>query len=64
MINPNPYDDREFTEASNDVQSMLPGDLNRLWKAGASLDDIANEFAMAIENSDIGVRVRVEISER
>lgn len=46
--NPNEYDDDAFLQAGNAFQSSTH--IQRLWQAGATLDDIADEIATYIEN--------------
>lgn len=53
IINEHEYDDAEYTEASMACVDEVSEVLNRLWKAGASLDNIANDLTAAFHNSDI-----------
>jgi hypothetical protein len=50
-VNPNDYDDEAFIEASNEFQGDATEMFERLWKAGASADDIVNEINTALANA-------------
>lgn len=50
MDNPNEYDDGVYTEVLMELEDEVGGLVERLWKAGASVDDIRNEFASSLNN--------------
>lgn len=52
MPNPNEYDDDAFLEASNGFQGSVTQSIDKLWAAGASMEDIQGEWENALENSD------------
>ena len=52
MPNPNEYDDEAYTEAANHFQNVVTPAIDKLWRAGAEVTDITNEFNTAFDNSD------------
>lgn len=52
MANPNPYDDEAFVEASNAMTRGIASLAVALWKAGASVGDIANEIETGVQNAE------------
>ena len=49
--NPNEYDDGAYSEAAMEVSDEVDDLVQRLWKTGASADDIRNEFSDALRNA-------------
>ena len=52
-MNPHDYDDDAFVEASNEFQGYAVEMFERLWKAGASAEDIVNEINTALAEAGI-----------
>lgn len=50
MDNPNEYNDAAFTEASSRLTYGVSELLDAAWKAGAGLEDIADDLTTAFEN--------------
>lgn len=46
-VNPFDYDDDEYTQATIELQHAI----SRMWAAGATEENIANEVENAIENA-------------
>jgi hypothetical protein len=48
--NPNAYDVQGIAAAHDSLQSVLPPQLDKLWKAGATLEDIEASLAVAVQS--------------
>lgn len=54
MENPNEYDDATFTRVSMQLQSELSPLLDEFWSTGASIVNVEEELASALDNTDFG----------
>jgi hypothetical protein len=58
-MNPNEYDDDAFTDASNEFQGNATEMFERLWRAGASAEEIINEINTALNSAGIASTTRI-----